>query len=103
MKKILGLLTILLTNSYGFVPISTQLNKRNAHCPVYKSNNDDSDNDDKFDPIENIGEFMGYPPERKWKGVRMATYSIGLGFLLGEFIKEIQHPDAEIANFFMNN
>ena len=36
----------------------------------------------KIDIIEGIGGFMGYPKERKWKGFRIACYSIFAGSIL---------------------
>ena len=43
---------------------------------------DNEGSESKFDIIEGIGGFMGYPKERKWKGFRIACYSIFAGSIL---------------------
>ena len=62
-----------------------------------------ANNSVQFDPIEAVGGFMGYPPEYKWKGVRVACYSIAIGIFLRDVFEEVMHPDAKFLEEFMNH
>ena len=78
----------LFNNSYGFVlnsknPVVVERKLANYNSNnKFKSKKDDDEETNKIDIIEGIGGFMGYPKERKWKGFRIACYSIFAGSIL---------------------
>lgn len=89
MKKVV--LLFILNISLGFVmnpsnrisknsPSGEKNKLRDLTLTTKKSNDDQESN--KFDIIEGIGGFMGYPKDRKWKGFRIACYSIFAGSIL---------------------
>ena len=100
-------LTILLLNflviinkSQGFViNPSNQISKNIPNNQLYRTRNlvlalntkktDDEQESNKFDIIEGIGGFMGYPKERKWKGFRIACYSIFAGSILRSAVVDL--------------
>ena len=101
--RILGIFSVLLlSNAFQPQPIIGNLKQPRYTRNILLTAETDNENN-KFDPIEAIGGFMGYPPEYKWKGVRIACYSMVLGFLVGDLINEIQHPDSQFLEEFMNS
>ena len=94
---------ILLSSAFQPQTIVRKLKQSSYTRNILLTAETDNENNDKFDPIEAVGGFMGYPPEYKWKGVRIACYSIGVGFLVGDLINEIQHPDSQFLAEFMNS
>lgn len=98
----------------GFVVIPNEVSVKRFHKEIaeyhrnFKLNGDNGDDngdneetENKFDIIEGIGGFMGYPKERKWKGVRIACYSIFAGSILrsavvdlGNYIDNKMNKDA---------
>jgi len=55
------------------------------------------------DPILKIGTFMGYPPEKKWKGFRIMIYSFSIGAVLREAVDKYFETQNEIQDFFSNS
>ena len=94
---------ILLSSAFQPQPNVHKLKQPSYTRNILLNAENDKDNNNRFDPIEAVGEFMGYPPEYKWKGVRIACYSIGIGFLVGDLMNEIQHPDSQFLAEFMNS
>ena len=94
---------ILLSSAFQPQPFIRKLKQPTCTRNILLSAENDNENNNRFDPIEAVGGFFGYPPEYKWKGVRIACYSIGVGFLVGDLINEIQHPDSQFLAEFMNN
>ena len=97
----------LFNNSYGFVlnsknPVVVERKLANYNSNnKFKSKKGDDEETNKIDIIEGIGGFMGYPKERKWKGFRIACYSIFAGSILrssvvdlGNYIDNKIHKDA---------
>ena len=87
----------LLYTTHGFLSSNT-----NVFLPKYRNNQltskqftpnnndgDDEKSENKFDIIEGIGGFMGYPKERKWKGFRIACYSIFAGSILRSAVVDL--------------
>tara|TARA_B100002051_G_C16461070_1_gene498488 strand:- start:228 stop:692 length:465 start_codon:yes stop_codon:yes gene_type:complete len=85
----------LLYATYGFVlPTNSKYiinshKKSNLHIELNSKNKDDNEEENKFDIIEGIGGFMGYPKERKWKGFRIACYSIFAGSILRSAVVDL--------------
>jgi len=107
--RILYLLTLITHQVNGFSQMQTNIcckkytNVKINRCLHLKSTNNDDDEDksNRFDIIEGIGGFMGYPKERKWKGFRIACYSIFAGSILrssvvdlGNYIDNKIHKDS---------
>lgn len=97
----------LLYATYGFVLptngkyiINSQTSKiGNWHIELNSKNKDDNEEENKFDIIEGIGGFMGYPKERKWKGFRIACYSIFAGSILRSAVVDLgNYIDKKIDN-----
>ena len=60
-------------------------------------------NETETDPILKIGTFMGYPPEKKWKGFRIMIYSFSIGAVLREAVDKYFENQNEIQDFFSNS
>ena len=63
-------------------------------------NETDSSTDSDDDLILRIGTFMGYPPEKKWKGFRVMIYSFSIGMVLREMVNKYFERQNEIQDFF---
>lgn len=76
--------------------------QRNVNSNVYSElkNDTDSSIDSSDDLILRIGTFMGYPPEKKWKGFRVMIYSFSLGMVLREMVNKYFERQNEIQDFF---
>ena len=79
----------------GFVVIPNEVSVKRFHKEI-KLNGDNGDNngdneetENRFDIIGGIGGFMGYPKERKWKGFRIACYSIFAGSILRSAVVDL--------------
>ena len=88
----------MINTSQGFViNPSNQISKNIPNNQIYRPRNlglnakktDDEQESNKFDIIEGIGGFMGYPKERKWKGFRIACYSIFAGSILRSAVVDL--------------
>jgi hypothetical protein len=95
----------LFNNSYGFVlnsknPVVVERKLANYNSNnKFKSKKDDDEETNKIDIIEGIGGFMGYPKERKWKGFRIACYSIFAGSILRSAVVDLgNYIDNKINN-----
>jgi len=95
----------LFNNSYGFVlnsknPVVVERKLANYNSNnKFKSKKGDDEETNKIDIIEGIGGFMGYPKERKWKGFRIACYSIFAGSILRSAVVDLgNYIDNKINN-----
>lgn len=95
----------LFNNSYGFVlnsknPVVVERKLANYNSNnKFKSKKDDDEETNKIDIIEGIGGFMGYPKQRKWKGFRIACYSIFAGSILRSAVVDLgNYIDNKINN-----
>tara|TARA_B100001113_G_scaffold17675_1_gene13181 strand:+ start:770 stop:1090 length:321 start_codon:yes stop_codon:yes gene_type:complete len=79
----------------------TNTNK-NVNTKFYSQlkNETDSSTDSDDDLILRIGTFMGYPPEKKWKGFRVMIYSFSIGMVLREMVNKYFERQNEIQDFF---
>ena len=68
---------------------NNKFNLNDKHIVGLKSKNSDEEDERRFDIIEGIGGFMGYPKERKWKGFRIACYSIFAGSILRSAVVDL--------------
>ena len=85
----------------GFL-VSTKMIDRNIkNKELHKLSNkvDDDEERNNFDIIEGIGGFMGYPKERKWKGFRIACYSIFAGSILRSAVVDLGNYIENKVNF----
>lgn len=58
----------------------------------------DGDGDGGFDPVALIGcDFMGFPREQKWKGVRIATYAFAAGSMAPDAWQELVEAQRSFA------
>ena len=89
----------------GFL-VSTKMIDRNIkNKELHKLSNkvDDDEERNNFDIIEGIGGFMGYPKERKWKGFRIACYSIFAGSILRSAVVDLgNYIDNKLNNNDLN-
>ena len=68
---------------------NSKVNLNDKHIVGLKSKNGDEEDETRLDIIEGIGGFMGYPKERKWKGFRIACYSIFAGSILRSALVDV--------------
>ena len=98
---------IFLTFSFvtAFLPPTTQMNRKKIMLKnqAHLKNATDPENTTVSDPITSIGTFMGYPPEQKWKGVRVMLYSFVGGSLIREMLDNYLDSKDEIVDFFSRN
>ena len=73
---------------------------KTQHAKLKNETMHDSNPDIKPDIIESIGSFMGYPPDKKWKGFRIMIYSFVGGALLREMVDNYVANQNEIKDFF---
>ena len=96
-RKLIYLNLFLLSMGEGFILNSPhnvlirdrKVNSNNQVAVRLESKNGDEEDERRFDIIEGIGEFMGYPKERKWKGFRIACYSIFAGSILRSALVDV--------------
>lgn len=86
----------------AFLPPTKQINQKKIMLKnqAHLKNATDPENTTASDPITNIGTFMGYPPEQKWKGVRIMLYSFAGGSLIREMFDNYLDSKDEIVDFF---
>mgnify|MGYP006247489933 CR=1 FL=1 len=72
---------------------------KNVNTKFYSQLKNETDSSDD-DLILRIGTFMGYPPEKKWKGFRVMIYSFSIGMVLREMVNKYFERQNEIQDFF---
>ena len=95
------ILTIIFGSSLAFSPSPT-LTRNSASVLMYRSRAKlfSQNTTLGFDPVESVGSFMGYPSDKKWKGVRFFVYSFIAGMTLADGTEQLQHY---LSEKFQNN